>query len=61
MRGLVYRDACRESQLARDGLAAYAQHPLFRSFEIDKTYYQPATREEFARLAARSTRGHSAA
>ncbi len=56
-RGLVYRDACRESQLARDGLAAYAQHPLFRSVGIDKTYYQPATREEFARLAAQVPSG----
>lgn len=51
-RGLVYRDACTEAGLARDGLAAYAQHPLFRSVGVDKTYYRPAPREEFTRLAA---------
>jgi uncharacterized protein YecE (DUF72 family) len=50
--GIVYRDACTESALARDGLAAYARHPLFRSVGVDKTYYRPAPREEFARLAA---------
>ena len=50
-RGLVYRDACRETQLAREGLTAYARHPLFRSVGIDKTYYQPASRDEFTRLA----------
>jgi uncharacterized protein YecE (DUF72 family) len=50
-RGLVYRDGCTESALARDGLAAYARHPLFTSVGVDKTYYRPAPREEFARLA----------
>ncbi len=50
-RGVVYRDACTETGLARDGLTAYARHPLFRSVGVDKTYYRPAPREEFARLA----------
>lgn len=51
-RGLVYADAHDESRLARDGLAAYARHPLFRTVGLDKTYYRPAPREEYARLAA---------
>ena len=51
-RGLVYRDAASESSFARDGLVAYAQHPLFRSVGVDKTYYRPAPRDEFVRLAA---------
>jgi len=50
-RGLVYRDQCTESALARDGLTAYARHPLFRSVGVDKTYYRPASRDEFMRLA----------
>lgn len=49
--GLVYRDACSESALARDGLSAYARHPLFRTVGVDKTFYRPAPREEFVRLA----------
>ena len=51
-RGLVYAEAHDESRLARDGLAAYARHPLFRTVGLDKTYYRPAPREEYARLAA---------
>lgn len=51
-RGLVYRDQCTESALARDGLMAYARHPLFRSVGVDKTYYRPASHDEFVRLAA---------
>jgi uncharacterized protein YecE (DUF72 family) len=51
-RGLVYRDEATESALAKSGLAAYARHPLMRSVGVDKTFYRPAPREEFARLAA---------
>jgi uncharacterized protein YecE (DUF72 family) len=50
--GLVYDRAASESTLARSGLVAYARHPLFRSVGVDKTYYRPAPRAEFARLAA---------
>lgn len=50
-RGLVYRSDAGEAALAREGLAAYARHPLLRSVGVDKTYYRPAPREEFARLA----------
>ncbi|MBM4114603.1 MAG: DUF72 domain-containing protein, partial [Phycisphaerae bacterium] len=35
----------------RDGLRAYAQHPLLRTVGVDKTYYRPAPIEEFMRLA----------
>ncbi len=51
-KGLVYAAKYSESALARDGLRAYAQHPLFRTVGIDKTYYRPAPMEEFGRLAA---------
>ena len=50
-RGLVYDRAASESTLARSGLEAYAKHPLFRSVGVDKTFYRPAPRAEFARLA----------
>lgn len=50
--GIVYDRAVGESMLARDGLAAYARHPLFRTVGLDKTYYRPAPRDEYARLAS---------
>ena len=50
-RDLVWRGDYTESQLARHGLGAYAQHPLFRCAGIDRTFYQPLTVAEFARYA----------
>lgn len=55
--GLVYDREAGESLLAREGLAAYAQHPLFRSVGVDKTFYRPAPRAEFERLAAQVPAG----
>lgn len=50
--GSVYDREASEAVLAREGLAAYARHPLFRSVGVDKTYYRPAPRAEFERMAA---------
>lgn len=54
-RGLVWRSdgtsQYSESQLARHGLRAYAQHPLFRCAGIDRTFYQPLTVSEYAGYA----------
>ena len=54
-RGLVWRDDANasysESQLARHGLRAYAEHPLLRCAGIDRTFYQPLTVAEYARYA----------
>ena len=50
-RDLVWRGDYSESQLARHGLSAYAQHPLFRCAGIDRTFYQPLTVAEFALYA----------
>ena len=54
--GLVYapRDARPESEqrLAREGLVAYAAHPLFRTVSLDRTFYAPLSAGEFARYAA---------
>jgi uncharacterized protein YecE (DUF72 family) len=50
--GIVYSRAHTEAQLARHGLAAYAQHPLLRMVGIDRGYYQPIAASEFARYAS---------
>jgi len=49
--GLVFRDRVAESELARDGLAAYARHPLFRAVGLDRTYYAPVAASEYAGYA----------
>ena len=50
-RGIVYDRAASEGSLARDGLAAYAAHPLFRTVGIDRTYYRPLTANQFSAYA----------
>lgn len=37
--------------LARDGLAAYASHPLLRTVGLDRSYYGPVTADELGRYA----------
>ncbi len=49
--GIVYGGAYTEGQLARTGLAAYAQHPLLRTVGIDRSFYQPLGVDEYARYA----------
>lgn len=51
-RGIVWRGTHTESQLAREGLAAYARHPLLRAVSIDRGFYQPLSADDFARYAA---------
>lgn len=40
-----------EAKLAHEGLAAYAQHPLFRCVGVDRTYYAPLPAHDFAEYA----------
>jgi uncharacterized protein YecE (DUF72 family) len=40
-----------EQVLARHGLPAYAAHPLLRTVSLDRTFYAPLTRDEFAAYA----------
>jgi uncharacterized protein YecE (DUF72 family) len=47
----VYARAERTERLAREGLAAYARHPLLRTVGLDRTFYAPIAREAFARYA----------
>ena len=57
--GLVYADAYSESLLAREGLAAYAQHPLLRMVGIDRGYYQPMPSRRVRALCQPGARGTS--
>jgi uncharacterized protein YecE (DUF72 family) len=50
--GLVYDREYSESKLAREGLEAYAKHPLLKAIGIDRTHYQPLPAEDFAAYAA---------
>jgi uncharacterized protein YecE (DUF72 family) len=47
--GLVYDRSYSPSKLAREGLAAYARHPLFRAVGVDRTHYSPVEAVELAR------------
>jgi len=51
-RGIVWRGEHSEAQLARQGLEAYAQHPVLRAVGIDRSFYSPLAATEFARYAA---------
>lgn len=50
-KGLVYGAQMTPKLLAREGLAAYAQHPLLRAVEIDRSYYEPLAAGVFRALA----------
>ena len=49
--GILYDAKVSEKVLASDGLAAYAEHPLLRAVEIDRTYYGPLPPSVFRSLA----------
>ncbi len=49
--GLVYDAPHPVKELSREGLAAYAKHPLLRAVGIDRSYYAPPKAEEFAAYA----------
>src|SRR5262245_33892213 len=46
--GLVYDRTYTPSKLAREGLAAYARHPLLRGVGVDRTHYSPVEAAELA-------------
>ncbi len=50
--GLIYAGAFSDQKLARDGLPAYAQHPLCRTVGIDRTFYAPIPELDYARYAS---------
>jgi uncharacterized protein YecE (DUF72 family) len=48
---VVYDHPADERLLAREGLVAYAQHPLLRCVGIDRTFYAPIPASEFRHYA----------
>lgn len=50
--GIVYQQGHDEARLAREGLAAYAHHPLLRAVGIDRTHYAPVDAEQHRRWAS---------
>jgi uncharacterized protein YecE (DUF72 family) len=51
-RSIVYDREASEDMLAREGLAAYAAHPLLRTVSVDRTFYRPVDRDQFRAWAA---------
>ncbi|RJS92403.1 DUF72 domain-containing protein [Salinisphaera sp. Q1T1-3] len=54
--GLVWDGDYDEKRLSRDGLAAYAQHPLFGTVSLDRAFYQPLSVAQYADYAAQVPR-----
>jgi uncharacterized protein YecE (DUF72 family) len=50
--GIVYARPESETLLAREGLAAYARHPVLRAAGIDRTFYGPVTADALAAYGA---------
>ncbi|HSV69262.1 MAG TPA: DUF72 domain-containing protein [Methylibium sp.] len=50
--GLVYQGEHTPQRLARDGLAAYAAHPLLRTVSLDRSFYRALPASAYAALAA---------
>ncbi len=50
--GLVWDREYPDAQLSRHGLRAYAQHPLFRTVSLDRSFYRPLSVAQFAAYAA---------
>jgi uncharacterized protein YecE (DUF72 family) len=50
--GLVWDGDYPQAQLAKDGLSAYARHPLLRTVSLDRAFYRPLTAAQYAAYAA---------
>jgi uncharacterized protein YecE (DUF72 family) len=49
--GLVYDREHAPGALSREGLGAYAQHPLLRAVGLDRSFYAPVSEPAFVRYA----------
>jgi uncharacterized protein YecE (DUF72 family) len=49
--GLIYDGEYSETRLAREGLRAYAAHPLMRTAGIDRTFYGPIAERDYQHYA----------
>lgn len=50
-KGLVWDKDYAETKLSRQGLAAYAQHPLLRTVSLDRAFYRPLSAAQYAAYA----------
>jgi uncharacterized protein YecE (DUF72 family) len=50
--GQVWAQVYPEARLSREGLPAYARHPLMRTVSLDRAFYRPLEAEVYRRLAA---------
>ena len=50
--GLVWGGDYAESRLSKEGLAAYARHPLLCTVSLDRAFYRPLTASQYAHYAA---------
>lgn len=50
--GLVWDRDYPETKLSKQGLSAYARHPLFRTVSLDRAFYRPLSVEQYAAYAA---------
>ncbi|WP_423837613.1 DUF72 domain-containing protein [Variovorax terrae] len=50
--GLVWQGDYSEALLSKQGLKAYAQHPLLRSVSLDRSFYRPLSASQYAAYAA---------
>lgn len=50
--GLVWDGEYSDALLSKEGLGAYAQHPLLRCVGIDRSFYRPLTASQYERYAA---------
>ena len=55
--GIVYSKRAPAAELAREGLAEYARHPLLTTVGIDRGFYGPIPAEDLARYAAQLPAG----
>ena len=55
--GVVWSRRYAESDLARDGLAEYARHPLLTTVGINRSYYGPVAPGDFDRYASQLPAG----
>lgn len=56
-KGIVWANTEAPGDLSRYGLAAYAQHPLFNTVGVDRSFYAPLTARQYA-LYGRQTPDH---
>jgi len=52
--GLVYGGSYTSTILSREGLAAYAAHPLLRAVSLDRSFYAPLSAAGYAAYAAQT-------